>query len=61
MPVGVCAGQSSRSRGASRSSRFEGAAAQLMQLHNTVKHIASSSGDVVLPTLQRQLQFLLVQ
>lgn len=61
MLVGLCAGNSSRSRGLSKQSGFDGAAAHLMQLHNVVQHIASSSGDVALPTLQGQLQALLVQ
>lgn len=57
MLFSLCAGNSSC--GLSKPSGFDGAAAHLMKLHHVVEHIASSSGDVALPILQRQLQAFL--
>ena len=58
----VCAAQSSRScRHSKQHATFDGVAAQLQQVRDAVEQVAGSSGDVVLPALQRQLQALLVQ
>ena len=40
---------------------FDGVSAQLGPVLDAVEHVASGSGDVVLPALHRQLQALLVQ